>query len=191
MRRIFSLAVAAITALLSVGACSSDDGSGSAENGQCQGDYAALTRAELAAKTTSAGKCAGDVGAVCSNDVTVTAEQCGSDCFKNEDPDDATQDTCVSKCISANLSPSLSAGCLNCYIADVGCARDHCLLACGIHPTSTECSDCRVANGCAPTFFSCSGLPDEVSGAGGAGDAPGAGGAAGADGIRVAGASGT
>jgi hypothetical protein len=209
MRPIFTLVVAAAAATLSVGACSSDSGGGSAgsdsagaagsdsagapgsDSVQCQGDYAALTQAELEAKISSAGKCAGDGVAVCSNDVTVTAEQCGSDCFKNADPDGATQDKCVSTCISGLLNPSLSAGCLSCYIADVGCARDHCLLDCGIHPTSSECLGCRVAHGCAPTFFSCSGLPDQVGAAGGAGNAPGAGGAAGADAIPVAGAAGT
>jgi hypothetical protein len=182
MRGFFTLLVAVAAATLSVGGCSSDSGGSTAPaNGQCKGDYAALTQSVLDAKTASNGKCVADVAAVCSNDVTTIAEQCGGDCFMNMAPDDATQDKCVSSCMTDSVS--LSDGCLGCYIADIGCARDHCKLPCGLAPTSASCLSCRVANGCAPDFFSCSGLPNEVTdtgaaGAGGADATPAAGGAA-------------
>ena len=194
MRVFFTLLVAVAAATLSVGGCSSDStGSAAPANGQCKGDYAALTQSELDAKTASNGKCVADVAALCGTDVTTITEQCGADCFMNMAPDKATQDTCVSSCIANNVT--LSDACLGCYVTDVGCARDHCKLPCGIAPTSAACLSCRVANGCAPDFFSCSGLPDEVSGtgaagAGGAGDTPAAGGATGADNTPLAGAAG-
>jgi hypothetical protein len=186
MRRLMTLLVAVTAATLSVGGCSSDSGGGSAgsANGQCKGDYAALTQSELDAKVAPKGGCAADVAAICGNDVTTTAEECGADCYMNTAPDDATQNKCVSTCITGTVP--LSAACLGCYITDVGCARDHCLLACGLAPTSPGCLSCRVANGCAPDFFSCSGLPDEVGDTG----AAGAGGASGADTTPAAGAAG-
>lgn len=186
MRRFFTLLVAVAAATLSVGGCSSSDsaggggggGSAGSANGQCKGDYAALTQSELDAKTASKGKCVADVPAICGNDVTTTAEDCGADCYKNKAPDDATQNACVSSCITGIVA--LSDGCVGCYITDVGCARDHCLLTCGLAPTGAACLSCRIANGCAPAFFSCSGLPDEVTDTGAAG-AGGAGGAVGAE----------
>ena len=174
MRTFFTILVAGSAAAFLVGGCSSDSdsGAGSAGDGQCHGDYAALTQSQLDAKLDSAGKCAGgsDSVAICGSDVTTTAEQCGADCYKNQAPDDATQDTCVKTCISGSVA--LSAGCLECYITDVACARDHCLLQCGLDATGEACYECRVKNGCASGFFGCSGLPNEA----GAGNAAGAGG---------------
>ncbi|HEX3854136.1 MAG TPA: hypothetical protein VHW01_24400 [Polyangiaceae bacterium] len=194
MRRFMTLLVAVAAATLSVGGCSSDSdgggGSAGSANGQCKGDYAALTQSELDAKVAPKGGCAADVVAICGNNVTTAAEECGADCFMNMAADDATQDKCVSSCIGAALP--LSDSCLACYVTDVGCARDNCKVICGIAPTSADCLTCRVTNGCTAAFFSCSGLPDEVTdtGAGGAGDTPAVGGAAGADTAPAAGAAG-
>jgi hypothetical protein len=185
MRRFMTLLVVVTAATLSVGACSSDSdaggGSAGSANGQCKGDYAALTQSELDAKVVSKGGCAADVVVICGNDVTTAAEECGADCFMNMAADDATQDKCVSSCIGGGLP--LSDSCLACYVSDVACARNNCKVICGIAPTSPNCLSCRVANGCTEAFFSCSGLPDEVTntgaaGAGGTDTAPGAGGAA-------------
>jgi hypothetical protein len=194
MRRIFTLLVVVAAATLSVGGCSSDSdgggGSAGSANGQCKGDYAALTQSELDTKTAATGKCVTDVATICGYDVTTAAEECGADCYKNKALDDSIQNACVSSCITGSVA--LSDACLGCYVTDVGCARSHCLLQCGLDATSASCLACRVANGCAPTFFSCSGLPNEVSdtGAAGAGDMPAAGGAAGADTAPAAGAAG-
>ncbi len=193
MRSFIAVLVAVAAGSLSVGACSSDSAGGGGGAGagstMCHGDYAALTETEFDSQLNSAGKCTGasDSAIECSNDVTTLAEECGADCFKNEAPDDATQDGCVKDCLSTSTTSPLSAACTACYITDVGCARDHCKVLCGVAPTSDGCYDCRVQNGCVAAFFPCSGLPNErdLPGAGGAGDA------AGASGVSEAGAGGT
>jgi hypothetical protein len=186
MRRFMTLLVAVAAASLSVGGCSSDSdnsgGSAGSSNGQCLGDYAAVTQSELGAKVASKAGCAADVAAICGNDVTTTTEECGADCYMNMAADDATQDKCVSSCVLGSIA--LSDSCLACYVADVGCARDNCKVICGIAPTSASCLSCRVSNGCTAAFFSCSGLPDEVTDTGAAG-------AGGADTAPAAGAAGT
>ncbi len=189
MRRFLMLLVAVAAATLSVGGCSSDSssssgGSAGSANGQCKGDYAALTQSELDAKVATKGGCIADVVAICGNDVTTTTEECGADCYMNMAADDATQDKCVSSCVAGSIP--LSDSCLVCYVADVGCARDNCKLICGLQPTSASCLSCRVSNGCTAAFFSCSGLPDEVTDTG----AAGAGGAADAEPTPAAGAAG-
>lgn len=192
MRSFIAVLVAVAAGSLSVGACSSGDDSGGAAGagtGMCHGDYAALTETQFNSQLDPAGQCAGksDSAIECSNDVTTLAEQCGADCYKNEAPDDKTQDACVKDCLSTSTTSPLSDACTACYITDVGCARDHCLVLCGVAPTSEGCYQCRVSNGCVAAFFPCSGLPNErdLPGAGGAGDA------AGASGLGDAGAGGT
>ncbi|MEP7051599.1 MAG: hypothetical protein ABJB12_14655 [Pseudomonadota bacterium] len=174
MRSFITVLFAVTAGALSVGACSSDETSG-ATGGMCKGSYAALTQAELDAQLDPAGNCANskDSAIECSNDVTTLAEECGADCFKNEDPADAKQDACVKDCLSTSTTPSLSAACTECYIADVGCARDHCLIKCGTAPTSEACYQCRVDNGCVAAFFPCSGLPNERAVPSGGAGAPG------------------
>lgn len=181
MRSLIAILVAVAAGSLSVGACSSDESS-NPTGGMCQGSYAALTQAELDAQLDPAGKCANDKDSAieCTNDVTTLAEQCGADCFKNQDPDDATQDACVKDCLGTSTTSPLSAACTDCYIADVGCARDHCLLKCGVAPTSEGCYQCRIDNGCVAAFFPCSGLPNERAIPNGNGNA-GAGGLGGTD----------
>ena len=202
MRSLMAVLFVTAAGSLSVGACSSDgdDSAGAAGTGDssmCHGDYAALTHSEFNAQLDSAGKCANskDSAIECANDVTTLAEQCGGDCFKNEAPDDKTQDACVTDCLSTSTTSPLSDACTACYIADIGCARDHCLLKCGVEPTSEKCYECRVANGCVAAFFPCSGLPNEraLPGTGAAGaSGVGTGGAAGAgDQAATAGATGT
>jgi hypothetical protein len=176
MRGIFTFVFAATVATLAAGGCSSDSPAGTGAT-QCTGDYAALTPAQFESQLSSSGKCAGasDSAVVCGNDVTTIAEQCGDDCFNTKALDDATQDACTKSCIEAGTTPTLSSACIGCYVTDVGCARDHCLLICGTDPTGSACLSCRISNGCAQAFFACSGLP---SGGIGSGEA-GAGGASG------------
>jgi hypothetical protein len=180
MHRLITLACAVTAATLIVVGCGSSDDSSSSSNGgsggsggtsanaQCVGDYSDLTQSAFTAKLASDGKCidASDATVVCTNDVTKTAETCGGDCYK-KGGDSAAQDACTSDCLNGNLTPTLSADCLACYVADVGCARTHCLLQCGVAPTSSACATCRQTNGCVDAFYSCSGVPLPASAAAG------------------------
>lgn len=183
MRRFFTLLVAATTATLSVVGCGSEDdsaapgntggGAGAPAAAQCKGDYAALTKEQLDAAVDSSGKCGGDDdrAVVCANDTTRKVTICGSDCFMTGGSTEV-QDACVASCVERTTSPSLSAGCIDCYVADIACTRTNCPIVCGASPTSVGCAACRVQFGCAPDFFACSGLPgpDDLSGAAGAGN---------------------
>ena len=192
MRRILCLLGVVSISALSVVGCGSDDDStpagtagaasagapgsaGATSSPQCHGDYAVATQAQLGALVDPNGKCAGagDVKAVCGQDTTVLAETCGGGCFLSAAKDDVAQDTCVTACINTKASPALTSACINCYVTDVACARDHCAVQCGVDPTSTTCATCRLDNNCAQDFFACSGLPgpssDMNGGAGAAG----------------------
>jgi hypothetical protein len=135
--------------------------------------YTNLTQSAFTAKVSSSGKCAGasDVTAICTNDVTTAAEECGGACYKMAPTSTgAMQDACTSSCLASMVTPALSADCMGCYVTDVGCARDHCLVQCGIAPTSKTCADCRETNGCVSAFYSCAGVPmPTATAAGGSG----------------------
>jgi hypothetical protein len=197
--RFFTLLGAVATATLLVVACSSSSdtggtstggsssgGSGGASSGaQCVGSYADLRQSALSAGVTAAGKCAGpsDVGTICANDVTKAAEGCGSSCYMATPTDKAAQDTCTTACLNTMVTPALGTDCLGCYVADVDCARDHCLIQCGAAPTSQGCATCRATNGCVAAFYTCSGLPmPSTAGGGSGGTGGGSIGAAGAGG---------
>ncbi len=189
MHRLITLACAVTAATLMVVGCGSSDDSSSSSNGgsggtgtgtnaQCLGDNADQTQITITAKLASDGKCidSSDATVVCTNDVTKTAETCGGDCYK-KGGDATAQDACTSTCLNGNLTPPLSADCLGCYVADVGCARTHCLLQCGIAPTSPACATCRQTNGCVDAFYSCGGVPVPVPASAAAGGSGGSGGA--------------
>jgi len=191
MRGLFTLASAVTVATLWVVACSSSSDMGAANTGgsgasggsggsgggaadvQCLGSYADLTQSAFSAQLKSSGSCisSSDATAICGNDVTKAAEDCGGSCFKTGG-DAAAQDACTKTCLEM-LTPTPSSACLDCYVADVGCARTNCLLSCGLTPTSQACADCRDQNGCVTAFYGCSGLPLP------AGTAPGTAGASG------------
>ncbi len=189
MHRFFSLACAVAAATSLVVACGSSDDSSSGSNGgssgsagsssnvQCVGDYKDLKQTEFSAKVSSSGKCGGssDVGSICVNDVTTAAEQCGAGCVKMGGST-ATQDACTATCLNGAVTPSLSDDCTGCYVADVGCARDNCLIQCGVAPASQACADCRQTNGCIDAFYTCSGLPVPGSSSTGGDTSTGAGG---------------
>jgi hypothetical protein len=158
------------------GSSSSGGSAGSALDAQCVGDYSDLKHSGLTAGVTASGMCAdaADVSSVCGNDVTMKAEGCGLDCLTMGATD---MDGCVATCLGTQVTPALSAGCTSCYVTDVGCARDNCLLKCAT-PSSTACAMCRQQFGCIDAFYSCSGLPvpgSSSDGTGGAGDTASAG----------------
>jgi hypothetical protein len=178
MRGFITLLGAVAAATLSVVGCGSDSvtpagSAGATGDVQCHGDYSVLKQSQFDALVDSSGKCAGasDRTALCAQDITTLAEQCGGGCFQSAASDDAAQATCVAVCINHGASLALSVACVDCYVADVACARDNCALQCGLAPTSATCAACRVDAHCAPDFFACSGLPGQSSepGAGGAG----------------------
>jgi len=124
---------------------------------ECTGTYTGMTADELAAETPD-GACAGDTLAVCTNDISSIAGECGTDCFLAvEDPNE--QLACTLECIEGDADPDPSQGCLGCYIAAVACARANCTDVCVGAAGSAECIDCRNENGCTTDFFVCSGLP--------------------------------
>lgn len=187
MHRFITFACAVTAATLLVVGCGSDSddsssgGGGSGGSGasagsgggsssaQCVGVYADLTQTSFTSKLATDGKCiaASDATAVCTKDVTKTTAQCGASCYATAEKTDAAQDACTSSCISGSIT--LSADCLGCYLTDVACSRKHCLLMCGTAPTSAACATCRQENGCADTFYSCSGLPLPSAGGGSGG----------------------
>jgi hypothetical protein len=195
MRRLITL-VCAVTAAtwLVVGCSSSSDTSSTSSGGststggsgggasdvKCVGSYTDLTQSAFTAKVSSTGMCANssDETAVCTNDVTTIAEQCGGSCFQAGGTD-AVQDGCTSTCLSSMVTPALSSACQTCYVSDVACARKNCLLSCGLAPTSAGCATCRQMNGCVDAFYSCSGVPvpgsSTTTGSGGAADEAAAG----------------
>jgi hypothetical protein len=193
MHRFITFACAVTAATLLVVGCGSDSddsssggggsggsggSGGGSSNAQCVGVYADLTQAMFTSKLATAGKCIGDsdATAVCTKDVTKTTAQCGASCYATAEKTDAAQDACTSSCISDMIT--LTSDCLGCYLTDVACSRKHCLLMCGTAPTSAGCATCRQENGCADTFYSCSGLPlpsgSGASGGSGGGTSTGA-----------------
>jgi hypothetical protein len=191
MRRLITLVCAVTAATLLVVACSSSSdttststgGSGGSGGGTsdvtCVGDYTDLTQSTFTAKVSSAGMCANasDETAVCTNDVTTIAEQCGGSCYQAGGTD-AVQDACTSTCLSSKVTPALSSDCQTCYVSDVACARKNCLVSCGLAPTSADCATCRQVNGCVDAFYGCSGVPvpgSTTTGSGGAADEAAAG----------------
>jgi hypothetical protein len=118
-----------------------------------------VTEAAFMANLSTAGACitSSDADSVCTKNVTAAAQTCGSGCFAMGG-DVPTQDACTSSCIAGMVTP-LSSDCLNCYVADVACARAHCLVKCGTAPMSTDCADCRETNGCTSDFYTCAGVP--------------------------------
>ena len=198
MRRFITLLVAVTAATLSVGGCSSDSGGGGGTSGeagaagetstadpQCVGSNSAYVASTFLAASVSGKPCANhsDSATVCVNDMSSVAGDCGKSCLGMGD--DAAQAVCVSDCINGgNLAEGtgpIGAACIDCYTADVECARKQCLTRCGLAPTSKDCEDCRYEKGCAPAFYACSGFPDPRATSGG-----GEGGAGGAVGMIAA-----
>jgi len=82
------------------------------------------------------------------------ASDCGISCLGGSAEE---QTACAQMCVVDETS--LSAGCAECYVAIVGCSRDHCLASCLADPDSKACFDCQVENNCRSAFDECSGLP--------------------------------
>ncbi|MEO6603692.1 MAG: hypothetical protein ABIQ16_27660 [Polyangiaceae bacterium] len=162
MRRFSMFLGSAIAAAIAVAGCGSDNDSGSQNApGQCVGTYSDFTTTQFDDQTTSGKGCSLDAASICSNDVTSLVGTCGKTCYLQAAQDDASQAACVSPCIMQKVtSPkALSDSCVDCYVEDVACARDKCFAQCGLTPGSPDCAKCRVDNGCASTFYGCSGLP--------------------------------
>lgn len=169
MRRYFVL-VAATAAAFSVIGCGDDSDGGSSNNGgggggssvtQCVGNYDEFTATEFYAETTPDKGCSSqsDMASVCANNMPLIVGTCGKGCLNMGD-----EAQCVAECVQAELTDKKSAplteACLTCYGTDVACAKDNCLVACGLNPTSEACATCRAEKGCAEEFYACSGLPD-------------------------------
>ncbi|HET7545137.1 MAG TPA: hypothetical protein VFK05_34970 [Polyangiaceae bacterium] len=176
MRRFFMLAIAATGAALSMLGCNSDDdsspstggkggsgGSGGAPLAHCVGINAEFTPAEFYAQAQPDKGCSAsaDLATVCANDLPVIGAMCGGGCLGMGN--DAQQAECIAVCINDALTHAkaqpLSEDCMNCYIADIACARDKCLTPCAVNPAGAECAACRVEKGCVEAFYDCSGLP--------------------------------
>ncbi len=182
MRRLSMFLVSAVAAALALAGCSSDSDAGGNPGGsagagamQCVGLYAGVSAADFDDQTTSGKGCSTDIAPICSNDVTALVGTCGKTCFLQAASDDDSQAACVAPCImqAVTMPKMLSDSCIDCYVQDVACARDLCLSTCGITPGSAECAQCRAANGCAASFYNCSGLPVPAGtdlGSAGAGD---------------------
>jgi len=169
MRRYFMLVAVGTAAVLSVVGCGSDSDGGTANNGggagassltQCLGNNAEFTPDEFVAGTEDGKGCSDltDMQTVCANDMPLIVGTCGKNCLNMAD-----EAMCVAACVQQKVTHDsygpLSNGCLTCYGEDVVCARDNCLVACGLNPTSAGCATCRLEKGCADAFYECSGLP--------------------------------
>jgi len=191
MQRLITLVSSLVAVSLIAVGCGSDGNSGTPNAGgsggsagsnsvtQCVGHYSDLTETVFAANATAGGMCVnpGDLGSICINDLTTIAGTCGIACLTSVAQDAATQNACVSSCLDSKVAPALGGDCRDCYVTDVQCARDKCQLDC-LSPSSAKCDACRQAKGCAPAFYSCTGLPvpGSVVGIGAGGADTGAGG---------------
>ena len=160
MRHFFTFVVSTTMATLSLAGCGSDDNPPAPT--QCMGNNAEFTPAEFSAETAAGKACssASDVSTVCANNMPLVGGQCGKSCLGM-----SNEEECVPACIQdalASGSQPLSEDCLGCYTADIACAKAHCLIICGVMPTSAECLTCRTDNGCVETFYACSGLPEPI-----------------------------
>jgi hypothetical protein len=186
MRRFFVLAIAATGAALSMLGCNSDDsstpntggsgGSGGAPLTHCVGINSEFTPTEFYAQAQADKGCSSstDLATVCANDLPTIGATCGHGCLGMGD--DAAQAMCIATCIDKALTDAkahpLSTDCMTCYIGDIACARDMCLMPCALNPGGSECAACRVEMGCVETFYGCSGLPvPSLPGSGGEGGA--------------------
>lgn len=128
---------------------------------KCQGWYCGVTEAELAAEVNPKAKCGADVALLCKGTVTSKVGECARE--KKLAMPAASNDTLrpmVRDCAyaDAEIKEKVPEDCLNCIIDVAACAADKCLGAC-IGGDSQGCDNCRLANDCDQTVFSCGGLP--------------------------------
>ncbi|MEO8902174.1 MAG: hypothetical protein ABI488_09855 [Polyangiaceae bacterium] len=198
MRSLIAVLIAVAAASLSVGACSSDGPGVVVDTAQCVGVYSDLSQTTYNRSSQPDLGCSSDddLTNTCTNDLTTIAGTCGRSCLSVAAQDAAA--ACAANCINNNLPSPFSESCMDCYTADIYCARTLCLGSC-LSPTSKACATCRVEKGCASSFYGCSGLPvpsglDLGTGEGGGGAIDGAAagaGGAGADETPAAGAGGS
>jgi len=144
----------------------------SGEDAQCVSVNSAYTASSFLAATTKGGACdnATDAETTCVNNMAVVAGTCGAGCLGMGD--DAAQAACVADCVNnggnlADGSGPIGTACMDCYTADVQCARKACLARCGLAPGSVDCANCRYEMGCAQPFYACTGFPDPRATSGG------------------------
>lgn len=88
------------------------------------------------------------------NQVQADAGAFGQSCMGSED---------IAACTTEKLMAKygLTEGCSTCFAEVLACLVEECLLKCGADPSSYDCTCCKQIKGCTPTFFTCSGLPDD------------------------------
>jgi hypothetical protein len=130
---------------------------GTTPTGKCMGTFAALTRAQLGAASSPAGKCAmsKDLDNICNNNLADKSRSCGLTCLSTG-LEPAAVPGCVSACIATQAE--LTTPCAECYRDLFSCTLAKCSV-CTSDPAAAACVTCQQAQGCLPTFFQCSGLP--------------------------------
>ena len=86
--------------------------------------------------------------------VIATAKQC----YIDGNTEDGVYTDCIKQTINDPDGVNLSTGCTDCYTETALCAKDFCDIEC-LGPSDNDCATCREENGCTPTFYACSGLP--------------------------------
>jgi hypothetical protein len=173
MRRLSLLIGSFIVGCGLVSACGSDStsstptgtaGAGGTGGGaaSCVGSYADLTPAAFAAAVTAGLGCSAsaDTSLICGNDVTTLTGMCGVQCYQAHFGDEPGIKSCTADCVNSMLPSPLSTSCSDCYTTDVICTAKNCAASgCLTDPAGSACVSCRVQFGCAPGFYTCSGLP--------------------------------
>lgn len=154
---------------------SSGDGGDGGGAVACTGTFAGLNRTQLQGITNSAGNCAkaSDLDLICTGDISEKVRAFGMGCLTAGNTSEAALSTCISNAVNAQYN--FTAGCLNCYIASVGCSFQKCMAPCTTNAAGAECRSCQQAMGCLTAFFTCAGITPPGTGTDGgtdAGDGP-------------------
>lgn len=142
------------------GVTSDGGGSGGACNSftlpsgnMCGGSHCRETLAELVSKADTSKACKTEAEATefCSLNAPNKVRECAVANFGRPAAD---RDRCA-----ATALPSVSAGCLNCYLISAECASMNCAAQCLTATAANPgtCDQCRVEKGCIAMFYSCAG----------------------------------
>ena len=123
-------------------------------------DAAEDVTADAAEDVAAAGACMNpsDLEAHNAQDIPELVITTAKDCYLAGNTEDGDYTSCIKLKINDPATVDLTVGCTDCYTETAICAKMYCDIEC-LGPSVDKCADCREENGCTPTFYECSGLP--------------------------------
>jgi hypothetical protein len=131
--------------------------SDTSDEGGCYGFFCGTNSNSINEGLTSDSPCdtTAQVWLICDGLGAREASRCARVHALDDDPREGTR-MCLRD--NSDLDPFTDA-CLACFLDSADCAREQCLTEC-LGGDSDTCDACREENGCTPTYYECSGLPN-------------------------------